>query len=1226
MDKPIPRSATNVSTPRSKARRGADTWQSHLEALEDRTLLAGEPIGPIFQLHQYTANNQSFSTTARNVAIDANGNFFAVWTSEGQDGSGSGVYARRFANDATPLGDEFRVNSLTTGNQDRPVIAMSTNGEFVIAWASFITTGTSKVFAQRYSSAGEKLGAEIQVGSQAIAPLSDVQIDAAPGGGFAVGYGYTEGAAGNTTYLICRYDENGLLLGNALTQNIAAGSTSTIRPWFAFSKTGEIVLAFFGGNGGTLVLRGFDSNNNYLWERATALTTTGEIAGMAVGAQQVTSIVTSSPESRLFRFDHNGQLISEKLLFFDATSIRTSFDFDDDGDFIGVSTGASVVARRFTRQGDLIGASMPLSGSAPNLFFPRVAMNDHGQSIALWRVNAPGDFDIVGRRLESLSLPPRVFGVFQADGIHPIEASTLPLPLSQLVVVFEEAMSGNVTDRQHWRLWKDGVDRTDRIDSIAYGFNTTRQRYEATVSFLGALLEGSYRIDLEALPTAGGATLDGDGDGIAGGSFSRSFSVDFTVQLGSPFQLDLNSGVLIPTFRMNAGGQILAISGNKARRFDSSGNPLTPEMTIAAGTGNVAFGDDGGFVVTWVAALSSTQGAVYARAFLANGSPRSGQIQVNTTLAGSQTSSWVSMDQYGRFVVTWNRKISSDQTASYFRLLSSDGILLSPETQLQPTSTSINVVGVSMRKTGEFAVFFQDSSAYYGQLYNVDGLPISLRYQIVPGPTTAQPLFARYAQNVVVVWQDSTGLWYRRFADSGAMLDIPRRLKEFEAVTSGSFPFRTLSAGFDGRFVVAGQTISGGSRNLAGVYVQAVGANDQVVAPSWWLDFHPDDPPATELQFNIPWILHNGAGDFTVVWEKYRGAAVNSFFAQRFVTNRVEPPTASIESRSTLVRGEEGAFTFRASHQTPNQADVFSFHLDWDNDGTFDQVVTAPSGVSVSRRWSTTTSVTVRMVAVDSNNVAAENVYFNLNVVPYETRANGATFDLYWGGTDGIDAVFFTPWISGVQSLTFIENSVGFPSLPFGARSIVHAGVNGRIVAFGQGQADLFVAASLAAPVEFHGGDGDDVLVGGTGGDYLEGGAGADLLLGGALALDGADTILGGEGNDILFGGAGGDVLFGGSGSDLILAGALNFADLSSAVYAIRAEWNQPTAIANRVAHLQGQPTGANGATVLTSAQTALDDGSIDYLLGSEGDDWFLYDLAQDLAPDVGAGDLVTGI
>jgi hypothetical protein len=120
---------------------------------------AGVPQGTEFHVNTYTTNNQSFSK----VALDADG-FVIAWRSYGQDGSAYGVYAQRYNAVGEPQGDEFRVNTYTTSNQGAPSVAIDADGDFVIAWESWFQDGSNgSVYAQRYNAAGEPQGGEFRV-------------------------------------------------------------------------------------------------------------------------------------------------------------------------------------------------------------------------------------------------------------------------------------------------------------------------------------------------------------------------------------------------------------------------------------------------------------------------------------------------------------------------------------------------------------------------------------------------------------------------------------------------------------------------------------------------------------------------------------------------------------------------------------------------------------------------------------------------------------------------------------------------------------------------------------------------------------------------------------------------------------------------------------------------------------------------------------------------------
>src|SRR5690606_1645118 len=73
----------------------------------------GAAVGDAFLINTETAGAQTGST----VTALSDGGFLVTWTSQGQDGSGAGVYGQRFDEDGQRGGSGVRVNETTSGNQ-----------------------------------------------------------------------------------------------------------------------------------------------------------------------------------------------------------------------------------------------------------------------------------------------------------------------------------------------------------------------------------------------------------------------------------------------------------------------------------------------------------------------------------------------------------------------------------------------------------------------------------------------------------------------------------------------------------------------------------------------------------------------------------------------------------------------------------------------------------------------------------------------------------------------------------------------------------------------------------------------------------------------------------------------------------------------------------------------------------------------------------------------------
>ena len=129
------------------------TWVAYGGQVDPRPALQrrGRCAGQYFTVNTYTQSGENRPS----IAMDSAGDFVITWDSYGEDGSLEGVYAQRFNAAGTAQGTEFRVNSYTAGNQSFPTAAMDSAGDFVIAYMSNGEDGSGYgIFAQRYNATG----------------------------------------------------------------------------------------------------------------------------------------------------------------------------------------------------------------------------------------------------------------------------------------------------------------------------------------------------------------------------------------------------------------------------------------------------------------------------------------------------------------------------------------------------------------------------------------------------------------------------------------------------------------------------------------------------------------------------------------------------------------------------------------------------------------------------------------------------------------------------------------------------------------------------------------------------------------------------------------------------------------------------------------------------------------------------------------------------------------
>jgi hypothetical protein len=182
------------------------------------------------------------------VAVDAVGDFVVVWASFGTDGY-SDVLARTFDSKGVPQSpDDIPVNTTTASDQDQPTVAMSPDGDFVVAWESLDQDGDGEgVFARRFSAGGRPRGGEIPVTATR---AGDQLLPAVAGdrsGSFVVAWEDSDADGGGI--LARRFDAS----GTAAAGELAVNQTTTgdqFRPAVAMDTEGGFVIGWEGNGPG----------------------------------------------------------------------------------------------------------------------------------------------------------------------------------------------------------------------------------------------------------------------------------------------------------------------------------------------------------------------------------------------------------------------------------------------------------------------------------------------------------------------------------------------------------------------------------------------------------------------------------------------------------------------------------------------------------------------------------------------------------------------------------------------------------------------------------------------------------------------------------------------------------------------------------------------------------------------------------------------------------------
>ena len=306
--------------------------------------------------------------------------------------------------------------------------------------------------------------------------------------------------------------------------------------------------------------------------------------------------------------------------------------------------------------------------------------------------------------------------------------------------------------------------------------------------------------------------------------------------------------------------------------------------------------------------------------------------------------------------------------------------------------------------------------------------------------------------------------------------------------------------------------------------------------------------------------------------------------------DNVAPVIGAFASDATFEnKGKEGEpVTVTGSFTDIGVLDTHTATVDW-GDGTVGAaalVQGAGSGtIQASHAYAAGGIYTVTLTVTDDD--TGEHQATTLAVITGVGLNNGV---LYVIGSAGDDSAH-------VQMVGQDTIRVHASFIPEPFRDFAAADVDQFISYLCRGDDRLTIAGNVTTPAIVHGDAGNDQLTGGKGPTVLIGGSGDDMLVG----QSGANILIGGRGADRVVGGPGEDVLIGGRttfdhNQDAALAAAV-------------AIWTDPT-----VAY-------ADRADALAGYLTVIDDGDVDKLTGSAGNDLF-YAGVGDKATDVKQAEL----
>ncbi len=366
---------------------GADTSGSSIEGqvFDAR----GNPVGGEFQANSYTTGYQYHPS----VAMNSDGGFVVVWQSEDADTgdqSNYSIQARRFDGVGAPVGAQFQVNSYTPHRQWHPRVSMNPAGDFVVAWASYGSTGDDvgnsfSIQARRFDSSGGAVGDDFQVNSYTTGDQEYPSVALRDDGTFVVAWQSTyadTGDSSDSSIQARRFGAGGAPVGdqfqvNTYTTNFQAS------PSVASNGAGQFAIVWESlgsvsddADGPSIQARGFDSTG-----------------APASGQFQVNTYTT-------------GYQVEPQVTLGDGTGFVVAWTSDGSGG--DDSSNSSIQAQRFDAEGAMLGSEYQVNtytSSAQEA--PGLAMDADGNYVVTWySVGSPGtdqsNFSVQARRFDAL--------------------------------------------------------------------------------------------------------------------------------------------------------------------------------------------------------------------------------------------------------------------------------------------------------------------------------------------------------------------------------------------------------------------------------------------------------------------------------------------------------------------------------------------------------------------------------------------------------------------------------------------------------------------------------------------------------------------------------------------------------------------------------------------------------------------------------------------------------
>jgi VCBS repeat-containing protein len=396
--------------------------------------------GPDTIVNTFTVGTQFEDASVTNpIAALQDGGFVVTWTSNGQDGSGGGIYGQRFAANSSngasrfdKVGSEFRINSTVAGDQRLASITGLSDGGFVAAWTNYQDADAPNIFGQRYSANGGAVGSEFRINTNTLDTQDNVTLSGLSDGGFVATWSsFNQDGSGSGIYGQ-RYAPNGSAVGGEFRINTTTNG-GQFAPSVSNLSDGGFVVAWASNQ---IAGQGYDTYGQRYASDGTAAGSEFLINSALANDQLFSSVAGLSDGSFVATWsslnqDGSGWGVYGKHYANNGTTIGVEFKINTtaagdqlyssvsdlaDGGFIVTWTGADgsglgVYGQRYAADGSAVGGEFRINNNiGGDQWLPEVVGLSDGSFVTVWRNSQGGGDEIFINATANMSISRNIGG------------------------------------------------------------------------------------------------------------------------------------------------------------------------------------------------------------------------------------------------------------------------------------------------------------------------------------------------------------------------------------------------------------------------------------------------------------------------------------------------------------------------------------------------------------------------------------------------------------------------------------------------------------------------------------------------------------------------------------------------------------------------------------------------------------------------------------------------